>query len=108
MSTPIKINELSNIKQIVAYKNMSLALDDNGKVYAWGEGYSNIAIKIVFNEKVTSISGRLLLTEKGEVYDIANLNTRIRDFKDISKISSGESHFAALSSDRKPIPMGKQ
>jgi len=86
---------------------MSLALDDNGKVYVWGEGYSNIAIKIIFNEKVSSISGRLLLTEKGEVFDISNLTTRIKDFKDISKISCGENHAVALSSDRKSIPMGK-
>jgi len=90
---------LKNIKRVEAYRNISLALDNNGIVYAWGEGYANLAMKVVFSEKVTDISGRLLLTEKGRIYDISDLNNYIRDFKDIAKISCGEENFAAISTD---------
>ena len=93
------MDELSNIQKIEAYKNISLALDNNGIVYVWGEEYANLPMKVIFSEKVTDISGTLLLTERGKVYDISDLNNPIREFKDISKISCGKGHFAALSSD---------
>lgn len=56
-------------------------------------------MKIIFSEKVTDISGKLLLTNIGKIYDITDLSIPVKDFKDISKISCGEEHFAALSPD---------
>ena len=105
-NSPIQITGLTNIKKVEAYKNTSLALDNNGYVYTWGEGYSSLPIKIIFSEKVTDISGNLLLTNEGKIYNLTDLTKPVRDFKDISKISCGEEHFAALYPERNDIIMG--
>jgi len=99
VNVPTKISELRDIKQIAIYQDISLALNNNGEVFVFGYGYSSIAMKLIFKEKVVSISGTLLLTEKGEVYDISDLTKPMDDFKDISKISCGEEHWGYLTSD---------
>lgn len=94
---PIKVEGLKDIKKVEAYKNSSFALDKSGIVYAWGEGYSTLPMKIIFSEKVIDISGNILLTESGKVYNISNLQTPIEGLKNIAKISAGTSHNLALS-----------
>ena len=98
-SNPVIVTGITDIKKVQAYKNISLALDNNGIVYVWGEGYANLPIKLVFTERITDISGRLMLTNEGKIYDISDLNNPVRNLKDISKISCGEDHVAALSSN---------
>lgn len=88
---------LKNIKKVEAYKNTSFALDKNGIVYAWGEGYSTLPMKIIFSEKVIDISGNILLTENGKVYNVTNLTTPIGGLKNIARISAGTAHNLALS-----------
>ncbi|MCI8621400.1 MAG: hypothetical protein HFJ50_06745 [Clostridia bacterium] len=50
----------------------------------------------IFSEKAVSVSGMLVLTEKGYIYQISNLNTALTNVKNISKISSGANHYVAL------------
>lgn len=66
-------------------------------MYAWGEGYSTLPMKLIFSEKVVDISGNLLLTESGKVYNTADLTTPIQGLKNIARISSGTNHSLALS-----------
>ena len=40
-----------------------------------------------------------MLTNEGKIYDISDLNNPVRNLKDISTISCGEDHVAALSSN---------
>ena len=96
---PIKIENLSNIIKIDAYKNISIALDKDGNVYIWGAGYTATPTKLDFSQRVVSISGALILTENGKVYNIANLNTTIEGLYNIAKISCGETHNIALSTE---------
>ena len=105
-NVPIKVNGVSNIVKIDAYKNISLALDNEGKVYIWGEGQSVLPMRIVFSETVIDISGTLMLTEKGEVYDISDTMAPLERISNIAKISSGESHYLALTVDGKLLVWG--
>ena len=93
---PIKIEGISNIIKIDAYKNKSIALSSDGKVYVWGEGYSSLPMRLVFAEKVVDISGDIILTEKGKVYNMANIGTPIAGLSNIAKISAGTNHNLAL------------
>ncbi len=93
---PQKVDAISNIIKIDAYKNKSIALSSDGKVYVWGEGYSSLPMRLVFSEKVVDISGNLILTEKGKVYNISNTETEIVGLTKIAKISCGEAHNLAL------------
>ena len=94
---PVKVDGISNIVKIDAYKNKSIALDSTGKVYIWGETHSNLPMRVVFSEKIVDISGNLILTEKGYVYNISDLTQPISGLSNIAKISSGEAHNLALS-----------
>ena len=59
-------------------------------------GTPNYSSRIVFSENVSEISGTLMLTEKGEVYDISDTSAPIDGLMAISKISCGEAHKLAL------------
>ena len=96
---PVKVEGISNIVKVDSYKNMSIALSNDGKVYVWGEGYSTLPMRVVFAEKVIDISGTLMLTTKGEVYNISDTTKAISNFNSIAKISCGEAHNLALSTN---------
>ena len=98
-NSPVKVDGISNIVKVDAYKNNSIALSKDGIVYVWGEKYSNFPMKVVIQEKVVDISGNLILTKEGKVYDISNTTTPIDKLSNISKISCGETHCLALSSN---------
>ena len=98
-NVPVKVDGLSNIIKIDAYKNMSMALDKDGKVYVWGEGYSTLPMKVVFSEKIEDISGTLMLTKLGTVYDLSDTSKAIDGLYNIAKISCGEAHNLALTTD---------
>ncbi|MBO5478752.1 MAG: cadherin-like beta sandwich domain-containing protein [Clostridia bacterium] len=95
----IKINGLSNIVKIDAYDNLSIALDENGKLYVWGKDYSSIPMRVILTDKVVDISGKIILTEKGFVYYLSDLENRIETLNNIAKISCGFDHYLALSTN---------
>ena len=98
-NVPIKVNGIPNIVKIDAYKNISLALDNQGRVYVWGQGYSNLPMRVIFSESVIDISGTLMLTEGGEVYNISDTSkpiTNLSNIANIAKISAGEAHYLAM------------
>ena len=96
---PVKVDGLSNIKEIACYKNMSMAISNDGTIYAWGEGFSSLPMKIIFAEKAAHISGKLILTQNGKVYDVTKINTPIEGLTNIARISCGEAHILALNPD---------
>ena len=93
---PIKIDSLSNIKEISAYKNISVAITQEGEIYTWGEGNANTPTKKTIPEKAIQVSGTLILTENGNIYNITEEIAKIEGISDIAKISCGESHNLAL------------
>ncbi len=102
----VKVENLQNIVKIVAYKNTSYALNANGEVYAWGEGYTKEPTKLNFPAKVIDITGKLLLSEYGTVWEIQNLNKKISGLNNIVEIASGDSHNLALRADGTVYSLG--
>ena len=96
---PQKIDAISNIIKINAYKNKSIALSNDGKVYVWGEGQSTLPMRLISATKVADISGDLILAQNGLVYNISNLTTPISGLNNIAKISAGINHNLALDVD---------
>ncbi len=77
----VTYENLDGIVKIVAQNYTSLALDENGDMYAWGEGSNRYATKVnTYGLKVKDISGKLILTEDGRVWEYTN--TRTLSFKE--------------------------
>ena len=95
-NVPVNVDISANIIKVDAYKNISIALDSEGKVYTWGEGQSILPMKVVFSETVIDISGTLMLTETGKVYDITDTLNEISDLNNIARISCGTAHNLAM------------
>ena len=95
----IKVEGLSDIVKISAYENMSMAIDKDGNLYTWGEGYSKTPTKIEFYSKVIDMSGKLLLSEYGTVWDMKNIYQKVAGLTNVVEITSGDSHNLALKSD---------
>ena len=97
--TVTKIEGLENIVKIVAYRNISMAIDKDGIAYVWGEGYTKLPTKISFHTKVIDITGKLILAETGTVWNMTNLSQRIAGISNIVEIASGDSHNLVLASN---------
>lgn len=73
--------DLENIVKVTTFNHINLALDNSGKLYAWGYNGSGYAKEVnTFGLKVRDISERLILTEDGRVWEYDNSNRII--FKD--------------------------
>lgn len=81
--------EISNIAEITAYKNATYLLDYDGNVYACGEGYGKVAVKISDIENVTKVSGNYGITVDNKAI---NLETKavVSGLENVIDISSGE------------------
>ena len=79
--------EISNIAEITAYKNATYLLDYDGNVYACGEGYGKVAVKISNIENVTKVSGNYGITVDNKAI---NLETKavVSGLENVIDISS--------------------
>ena len=68
---PVEI-DLTNIAKVVAVGNTSYAIDKEGKVYAWGEGYNKLPESLQIEENVVDIGKNYYLTDDGIVRKISN------------------------------------
>lgn len=107
-NVPIKVDGLNDIIKITAYGNTSVALDSSGNVFAWGAGFPNLPMKIIFSERITDISGKLMLTKTGLVYDITNITAPIEGLSNIAKIAGGENHNLAINPERTALYLGNK
>lgn len=71
-------------------------MDNEGKIYAWGEGRSALPMRIITSEKIVQVSGNFILGANGLVYNISSPNTAISGLNEIAKISCGTNHNLAL------------
>ncbi|MBQ8043678.1 MAG: hypothetical protein IJ272_05960, partial [Clostridia bacterium] len=94
-----KIEGLENIVKIAAYENMSMAINKDGELYVWGGSYTSVPTKIDFYSKVIDVSGQLILSEYGTVWNLSNLAQKVSNLTNIVEITSGDSHNMALASD---------
>ena len=97
VSIPTRIEGLTNIKKVYAYKNTSMAIDEEGNIYVWGDGYTKTPTKINFyNNKAVEINGKLILSEDGGVWYLSNSPSKIAGLSNIVDIASGDNYYAAL------------
>lgn len=66
-----KIN-LNNIEKVVAKTNTSFAIDKQGSLYAWGEGYTKTPTLQKITENVINVTKKYYLSEDGKVRKIAD------------------------------------
>lgn len=102
-----KVDGLKNIKKVFAYKNITLALDQDGKVFGWGEGYSTLPMRLISSKKFIDVAGQILLSTDGMIYDIKDLENPIEYLSRIAKISAGDEHWLALSTNGYVYSFGK-
>ena len=97
--------EISNIAEITAYKNATYLLDYDGNVYACGEGYGKVAVKISNIENVTKVSGNYGITVDNKAI---NLETKavVSGLENVIDISSGENHTVFLTKDKTAYALG--
>lgn len=95
----VKVDGLSNIVKVDAYENFSIALDSEGKVYVWGKDYSILPMRLITPNKMSDISGTLLLGQNGNIYNISDLDNPIKGLSRIAKISAGVDHYLALTTN---------
>lgn len=75
---------------------MTIALTQNGEVYAWGSGYGAKPVKLNFTRKIIDVSGNLVLAENRKAY---NLDETKSYGKDLIKVVAGYNHYLGLTSD---------
>lgn len=97
---------LENIEKIVAYENISYAIDKEGNAYVWGEGYTKAPQKITFFARIIDISGNYLLSEYGTVWNLQNLEEKVPSLTNITEIAAGNGHGLALNSSGKVLTWG--
>ncbi len=102
----VEVRNLSNIEKIIAYENISYAIDKNGVAYVWGEGFTWEPQKISFFAKVIDISGRYLLSEYGTVWNVGNLEERQAGLNNIVEIAAGDGHLLALDASSNVYGLG--
>ncbi len=88
-SIPTKITTNAKIVDICGWVNNTLLLDENGVAYVVGQNYTDTLTKVDIDEKITQISGNLILTENQNVYEIKNLATPISGLKNVEKVYTG-------------------
>ena len=101
-----QISGLTNIVKVTAYKNVSYALNDQGEMFAWGQGHTGEPTKISFYARVIDIQGRYILTEYGTVWDMKNLTKKIEGLSNIVEIASSDNHALALDIDGRVYAWG--
>ncbi len=120
-STPGKVAGISDIRYISAYDSNALAVDGAGTIWAWGSYRLNMSTLNGFStpakfgvlKNVTAVSRNGFLTSDGRVY-VLTLNSgkltrdpqcvpydlvEVPGLANITKISFGRGHYAALKDD---------
>ena len=95
---PTKIESLSNIKKIYISNKTSMAINDNGEIYIWGQGYSEQPQKINFYGKAIQVTRELILAENGTVWYLSDNPSKINGLSNIVQIASEDNYNIALDS----------
>lgn len=104
--TARKEERLENIVEVDAYKNRFYAVDENGNVYVWGEGYSE-PTKIETDKLILKVEGNILLGQDGLVYSVENPSKAIEYLSNICEVSCGEDHYIFVTLDGYVYSLGK-
>lgn len=105
-STPkeITLGLTTDITKIVACGNTSFAIDIQGMVYAFGEGYTKVPTIIKNDKNVIDISKNYYLSEDGVVRKLAdNTEIIIASNERAVQMSEGKDHLLLLGESRKSI-----
>ncbi len=99
---PKKVELPEKITKVSTYQYRTVALGESGKVYVWGQKFSETPEQLDISMKVIDISGDYILREDKKVYLITNLKKQISGMNNIVSIDSGYmNHLLAMSVDGK-------
>lgn len=98
--------ELNNIVRIAISKNTTYAQDTEGKLYAFGENYYNVATLIKDLAPVAQLQDGYAITRDNKVIDLSTKQT-IEGLENIIKIAQGNEHTLFLSKDKTVYAMGQ-
>ena len=67
--TPVKLG-ITKITKVIANHNTSFAINEEGKVYAWGEGYTKVPKLLEKDNNIIDIGRKYYLADDGKVRSI--------------------------------------
>ena len=91
--------------KIIANNNVSYAITQDGKVYAWGEGYTLTPTLLEIENKIIDISKNYALDIEGNIYNLET-NTRLEIVEKIKYISESDTHTVFLSENGTAYAIG--
>ncbi len=103
----IELKSLENICKIIAKENTSYAINKDGKLFAWGEGYTKVPSEILNQENVIDAGRTYFLTDEGTVKGIKTLQEIAELPEKIVQISEGIDHILLLGETGKVYGYGK-
>jgi len=95
----------NTIIKVIANNNVSYAISQSGKVYAWGEGYGLTPRLLEFENDIIDLSKSYALDINGNIYSLET-NQRLEIVEKIKYISEGNTHTVFLSENGTAYAIG--
>ena len=100
-NTPVQVikqngKPLEKIVKISAGTNKTIALDENGNVWVWGNTYKSTATKLTTINNAIDISPSYVVTQTGKVYTLEGEKLEIDN---ILRVSEGTNHALFLTKE---------
>ena len=95
---------LSNIVKVSAGTQKTVALDIEGNVWVWGNGYSRTARKIQTLANIIDISENYAVSQDGKVYKIKDASKL--EANSVIRVSESYTHTLLLRNDQKAYSFG--
>ncbi len=99
-------NPIENIVRIAIKNNTTYAQDIDGKVYAFGKNYYNVATLMKDLTQIAEIYGEYAITKDNKVINITT-NTEVYGLENVVKIAEGTNHTLFLTKDKTVYAMGQ-
>lgn len=109
-NTPVQVVKndgtvLNKIVKVSCGTNKTVALDTDGNVWIWGNGYSKVATKLNKLENIIDISSDYAVNQVGKVFKTNNA-TQL-NVENVIRISQGYNHTLFLRNDGKGYALGE-
>ena len=91
-------DKIENIVKVAARGNKSVALDSEGNVWAWGNGYSRYATKVANIKNAVDISAEYVVKANGKVAKISN-GQELQNVTNAIEVSTGSDHTLIRTQD---------
>ena len=106
INIPTKIAGLEKIKKVFIRDNTSMAINEDGEIFIWGQGYEKTPTKINFYSKAIDLSENIILAEDGTVWSLSTNPNKVAGLKNIVQIASEDKNQYALDANGKVYAWG--